>query len=341
MKFAAFVAVASASDSICPSNFDGTDALSGCYVQSETWEPNKPVTCSMDNTACLGVVCGVGSIDAFMRSDLFQTNQHHDGTIMDQIQAGTRKLYINDALVDPDDADCGLSFEDDGIRINWNYAACAVSPTMGKNDDDEDIIVYSLSVSSPGNSGEENDTIEFYIDTSVAASCSYDPVFDIEAEGFHVNQENVEAAGADMADLSSLFSCKFFSDAARNNELGDSSIVNMGSTIFGSAVSQPNLGGYGLQFKMTRVTFCDAANGDDKCFRVVEGGHGADIVEAAVQTPRWADVGESIPFRFNSFGFENNADQNMMSISCRIRLDVENGARLAEPALDGYGGTDY
>jgi len=117
----------------------------------------------------------------------------------------------------------------------------------------------------------------------------------------------------------------------------------MGSTIYGTAESQP-IGGYGLKFKMTRVTFCDETNDSSNCFRVVEGGHGANIVSATVQRPWFREVGEHIPFRFNSFGFEDNTDQNLMSISCRIRLEVDDGERSLfwdEPPMEGYGGTDY
>lgn len=340
--FAALVAVAQASNSICPSNYDGQNANSGCYSQSEEWAPGKDVTCSMENDACLTVTCGVGNIDAFLRHDLFQTNLKHADQIMEQLANGERKLYINNAEVDVDDPDCGVTFEDEGIRVNWNYAACGVSPSMGQDDNGDDVIIYSISAKSPGNSGDSSDDIEFYVDTTVAASCEYDPVIDVEAEGFNVNQEDVNAAGGSYASLATLFSCKFYSDEDRTDELGENSIVNMGSMIYGSADSQ-NTGGYGLQFKMTRVTFCDDSGNGDSCFRVVEGGHGADIVSAAVASPKFREVGAKIPFRFHSFGFEDNSNQNMMSITCRIRLEVADGERslFEEPAPEGYGSTDY
>jgi len=340
--FAALVAVASASNNICPSNYDGQDSNSGCYTQSEEWAPGKDVSCAMENDACLTVDCGVGNINAFLRHDLFQTNLVHADQIMEQLAAGERKLYINNSLVDPNDAKCGLSFEANGVRVNWNYADCDINPTMGQDDAGEDVIIYSISVKSPGNSGDASDDIEFYVDTTVAASCEYDPVIDVDAQGFNVNQEDVEAAGGNYASLASLFSCKFYSDQQRLNELDENSIVNMGSMIYGSAVSQ-DTGGHGLRFKMTRVTFCDDSDNGDSCFRVVEGGHGANIVSATVEKPWFREVGVSIPFRFHSFGFEDNSDQNMMAISCRIRLEVDDGERslFEEPAPEGYGATDY
>ena len=343
--FAALVAVAKASSNICPSNYDAdVGADSGCYVQSAVWTPGTDVSCDMQNAACLTVTCGVGNIDAFLRHDLFQTNNYNTDEIMDQIANGDRKLYINNNLVDPDDEDCGLTMANGGIQVNWDYAKCNVSPTMDTNDEGKDVIVYSLAVKSPGNSGDSSDDIEFYVDTTVAASCEYDPVIDVDAEGFNVNQEDVEAAGGSIASLATLFNCQFFSDEARENELGESSIVNMGSLIFGSANSDADLGGYGLRFKLTRVTFCDESGNGDSCFRVVEGGHGADIISAAVQKPLFRGVGDTIPFRFNSFGFEDNSDQNLMSIQCRIRLEVDDGTRsilFEEPAPEGYGSTDY
>ena len=64
--------------------------------------------------------------------------------------------------------ECGYTTTSKGVKIDWDYGKCGVSPTMV-----DDQIVYSVALSSPGNApGYE--TIEFYVDTAVDASCAYD-----------------------------------------------------------------------------------------------------------------------------------------------------------------------
>merc|ERR1711935_546364 len=46
------------SSAICPSKYDGANASSGCYTQSPpVWSVNTPVSCLMDNAACMNVTC--------------------------------------------------------------------------------------------------------------------------------------------------------------------------------------------------------------------------------------------------------------------------------------------
>merc|ERR1712157_648425 len=140
------------------------------------------------------------------------------------------------------------TFNADGVNINWNYAACGVQPSM--NADEQ--IEYSVSCSSPGNApGYE--TIEFYVDTSVSASCTYNPYVNVDADGFWVNQEDVDAAGEASGSLKECFDCNFYADAARENKIGSDNIVNMGENIYGSVNAK--CAGNGLLYKLSKVKF--------------------------------------------------------------------------------------
>jgi len=326
-------------DEICVSKYEGTPD-SGCFTQSETWYPGQAVTCSMDNEDCLEVDCDSSSISAHLRHDLFHTNLEDANSIMDQFVSGDRTLYVNGKKADYN-APCGFTVDSDGVRLNWDYEACDVKPTMTTSDqckgDNDNAVKYTLHVFSEGNSGDEDDTIEFYVDSTIDASCTYCANFLVDADGFYVNQEDMVGSGGAMGDLSGLFDCKFYADRARRNEIKDHNIVNMGEQLYGAAHSKGN-GGYGLHYKLVNVKFSDTV-GDGE-LDVIKGSRGNKLVDA--KTQKTAPVGERIKFRFMSFGFEDHTDQNFMDAQCKLKVYVDNPLeRTLDPAEEGFGNDDY
>jgi hypothetical protein len=313
---------------ICPSKFDGSEE-SGCYTQSNLWQPGKDVSCSMDNAACLTTTCSADSISSFFRGDLFHVNSKHDGTFMEQLQADIRVLKRKDTgavLVENDP--CGYTVSDNGVNINWNYEKCEVAPSM-KNGK----IAYGITIQAFGNDADNDSTIEFYVDFDATAECLYDPEIDVEAS-FFINQEDVEASTDDEGSLLKNFRCLFFEDEAAKNQIKEHNIVNMGERIYGRVRSKNN-SGYGLIYKLQRVTFTDASGKitPPPSFHVVgggSGGMGSTIVKAAVQKskhvpkkPYWRSLGKNMKFSFLSFGFENLSEQNEVDIKCRIKIDID------------------
>ena len=316
-------------DQLCPSTT--------CYTQSDQWGPGKDITCEMTNADCLNVSCSASGIDATFSADLFHTNLENGGTFMQQLQAGHRSMVCNGNELSEGDQ-CGYTVTADGVNINWNYASCGVSPTM--NADEK--IEYSVSCYSPGNA-PGYPTIEFYVDTSVAASCEYEQFVKVDADGFWVNQEDVDAAGDAQGTLKECFDCNFYADADRNNQIGNNNIVNMGENIYGSVNAKCQ--GNGLLYKLSKVKFCDVSGGTDQCVDVVRGGHGNDIVQAAINRPKKVDFSVNQKFRFLSFGFEDLSNQNEVEASCRIRVYIDDPQSRSigddEPADEGFGGVDY
>jgi len=317
---------------ICPSKYDGTKD-SGCYTQSAPWHPGKDVSCSMTNDDCMSTTCSATGISAFFRKDLFHTNSQNTEHITKQIHDGTRAIYIEGSStpLTPNDVSCGFGMNPNGIWINWEYGNvdCPLAPTMNANGK----IEYSVKLVSPGNEpGFE--TIEFYVDTVVSASCQYDPEVDVEADGFWINQEDVDAETSKFGSLANNFDCRFFEDENAKNQIMEHNIVNMGERIYGRVKSK-NAGGYGLIYKLQRVTFTDASGKIDPppSFHVIgggSGGQGSTIVEASVQMSKyvpnkryWRPVGRNMKFSFLSFGFENLSDQNEVDVKCRIKIDID------------------
>merc|ERR1711935_470602 len=299
MSLFAVAAAGLSENDICPSKYDGTKD-SGCYTQSAPWHPGKDVTCEMTNDDCMSTTCSATGISAFFRKDLFHTNSQNTEHITKQIHDGTRAIYI----------------EGSSTPLKAN----------GK-------IEYSVKLVSPGNEpGFE--TIEFYVDTVVSASCQYDPEVDVEADGFWINQEDVDAETSKFGSLANNFDCRFFEDENAKNQIMEHNIVNMGERIYGRVKSK-NAGGYGLIYKLQRVTFTDASGKIDPppSFHVIgggSGGQGSTIVEASVQMSKyvpnkryWRPVGRNMKFSFLSFGFENLSDQNEVDVKCRIKIDID------------------
>merc|ERR1712154_584566 len=166
-------------------------------------------------------------IDATFSADLFHTNLENGDSFMDQLSAGHRSISCNGMELS-EGGQCGYTVNADGVNVNWNYAACGVSPSMNANE-----------------------TIEFYVDTSVSATCEYDPFVKVDADGFWVNQEDVDAAGDASGSLKGCFDCNFYADADRNNLIGADNIVNMGENIYGEVNAKCE--GNGLLYKLSKA----------------------------------------------------------------------------------------
>jgi len=319
---------------LCPSEFNGNED-SGCYVQNDDWTPGADITCSMMNKACLKVECSVSGISATLSAKLFHTNLEDTRSFAAQLQAGARKMKVNNKEV-KEDENCGYTVDGDDVVLNWNYAECEVSPTLVGND-----IHYSLFVSSDGNSGDDSDVIEFYVDTDIDATCSYPTRYAINATGFHINQEDVNAASKEIGDLSELFDCSFYDSnkVKERNLIGKDNIVNMGEMIFGE-VSTTAAGGYGLSYRLESVK----VSSGDKDFYVIENHKSTKLVKAKRQNKK--EITKPLRFRYMSFGFEDETDQNFLDIECGIKVFIDNGAGLGrmagrQPPFMGVQEDDY
>ena len=91
----------------------------------------------------------------------------------------------------------------------------------------------------------------------------------------------------------------------------------MGEQLYGAATSKAS-GGYGLSYRLVNVKFQDTV-GDGE-LDVIKGSRGNKLVDA--KTQKTAAVGDRIKFRFMSFGFEDNTDQNFMDAKCKLKVYV-------------------
>ena len=289
---------------ICPSNT--------CYTQSEGWTPGKEVSCEMTNSDCLNVSCSSGSIKANFSADLFHTNLENEGSFMDQLESGHREMWYNGNKLDLN-APCGFTLTPDGVQIDWSYELCNVTPTMNANDQ----IVYSVSLSSPGNAPGYQ-TIEFYVDSGIEASCVYDNKVTVNADGFWVNQEDVAAAGDAMGKFRDIFDCKFYADEALKNQILSNNIVNMGEMIYGQVTSKTLAG---LSYELVGVTVSNA-NNLDMSFPVINDGVPNSDLKATSEGS--ALTGQSVAFSYLSFGFESETgtNQNELEIECAVDLFI-------------------
>jgi len=295
---------------ICPSNHP---LEGGCYTQDKEWAVGEEVSCEMTNDECMSVSCSAGGIKASFRADLFHTNLENGETFMQQLVNGHRSIEYNGAELSQG-GQCGYTVDANGVNIDWDYAACGgLTPTM-----EDGKIVYSVKLSSPGNKPGYAD-IEFYVDTDVEASCAYNPNVLVNAEGFWVNQEDVEAFGDDSGDFIELFDCKFYADAAYENQILDHNIVNMGETIYGRVESDPELPG--LSYELVGVTVFNG-NDNSQSFDVISNAMPNSAVSAI--SAGIAPTGYNLNFSYLSFGFEDTTgtNQNELDIQCAIRVFI-------------------
>jgi len=342
-------------DELCPSvhkTFEDVDQ-GGCYTQVGRWSASDndadAIQCNMTNEECLSVSCDYAGISANFRADLFHTNLENTASFVQQIRDGHRDLVING--VDKSNAEgeaCGWTASADGIAVNWNYNLCQddISPSMN----DAGKIQYTLDVSSNGNAPGYDD-VEFYVDTNAVASCQYDTHVKVEADGFWVNQEDVEAYDNAEGSLKQCFECKFYADEERNNQIQEHNIVNMGEKIYGTVISKCDIPG--LEFKLRRLDVCDASSNDKGCVQVIKGGRGKPLFDSQINNS-FRPFGQTQNLNYLSFGFENLSNQNALDIKCRIKIQVapEDGARsvgfsdydedyMASLLADGFTNDDY
>ena len=256
---------------ICPSK----KANDGCYEQDVAWTgSNSQVTCTMTNPSCMNVTCAVDSITANLRADLFHTNLKDEDTFMQQLQKSHRTLERVDKPGVPleENKPCGFEVTSDGVRLNkYDYKVCDVAPSMNAQGD----IVYSVQLISKGNA-PGIPTIEFYVDTVVEASCKYDSKFVVNAEGFWINQEDVQAATEKSGDLKETFDCKFYSDPGYSKQINSNHLINMGQTVYGRVESDELAG---LSYNLVGVTVFNKNNESMK-LAVIENGVTEPLVNA-------------------------------------------------------------
>ena len=331
MKAFALFAIAKAvqRNNICPSKYVTNDDQSGCYEQDFVWGPSENVECEFKNPACLKVQCHADGIDATFRHDLFH---EHNGDFTTQLAAGDRWLVKKDGtLLEPTSTDplCGYTIVPDGVKISWKYTDCHQYMNLAENNG---MIEYSVTLSSPGHEPNVNGQLEFYVDTNTKATCAYDPNIELDAS-FWVNQEDVEAAGVGNGTMDELFKCAFYTQRPLKKmyRIKSDSIVNMGQTIWGAAMvkrknGQPLLtNDFGLWYELRQVRFCDASNPGptQKCVNVIDDAQGLNAISATTQPQTIKkDMKKKSIFSFMSFGFEGNANQNALDITCSIRLIV-------------------
>merc|ERR1712176_330786 len=245
-------------------------------------------------------------------SELFHTNLENENTFMEQLESGHREMWYNGNKLDLN-APCGFTVSADGVHIDWAYDLCNVTPTMNDNED----IVYSVSLSSPGNA-PGYPTIEFYVDSAVEASCAYNSKVVVNADGFWVNQEDVNAAGNAMGKLDNTFHCKFYDDEARSNQILSNNIVNMGEMIYGQVTSDSLTG---LSYELVGVTVTNA-NNLAMSYPVINGGVPSPDVHASSDGS--AQTGQSVNFSYLSFGFESETgtNQNELNIECAVDVFI-------------------
>lgn len=313
---------------LCPSEFanDGSEN-DGCYVQNVDWYAGIPedIVCTMKNEACLNVSCSAGGIYAELRHDLFHENLKHPGRFTDQLQLGQAVLTFGGQEVSAN-GPCSYSISDDGefVVLDWSYDECDVKPELAHSDscdgEGDNAIKYKVSVKSFGNDRDSSDVIEFYVDTTVDASCTYCNSIIIDADGFWVNQEDVSAATNDMGDFVSIFNCNLYADAARQDKIEEHNIVNMGEYIYGEVTSSVALPG--LKYKLVEFKVSDASGANKGDFLVIDNGNAESVVDAQLPNGNSANIGDSVLFSYLSFGFENLTEQNELDHTCKIQVEL-------------------
>ena len=94
----------------------------------------------------------------------------------------------------------------------WSPGKCQVASSLNG-----DKIEYGVRLSSPGNEpGYEK--IEFYVDTVASATCQYDRDVEIDADGFFINQEDVNAEDSKYGSLLKNFKCHFLNKSPDDHE---------------------------------------------------------------------------------------------------------------------------
>lgn len=302
-----------AEDTLCPS--------AKCYTQNTQWmhneNPATDIECEMTNPSCLSTRCSTRSMTVTLDTELFHANSYKAGKFIDLLKSGDRTLRLNgQELNNADWSDNGNG----GIVVEVDYAKWSVQPSM-TTEGAKNFITYTAQFTSMGNDDDVSDVIEFFVDHTIDASCKYDPEVKVDAK-FWVNQEDVFMDIAEEGKLDELFSCKFFEDATRKNEIKSHNIVNMGEMLYGEVDSDTVL--FGLGYELTGVVVSDpkdAANTFDVVDNVATVNYSVSPADSKQST------GSDILFEYLSFGFETygvpNGNQNELKIECQVNLFIE------------------
>lgn len=99
-----------------------------------------------------------------------------------------------------------------------------------KNDDHDDFgkITYEVKIKANDKDRFRDKTIEMFVDTTVSAECVFDTRVEIDAAGFWMNQENVDALGHAQGSFSNEFECRFYRDEDYKDQIDSTDIINMG-----------------------------------------------------------------------------------------------------------------
>lgn len=269
------------------------------------------------------VNCATDRLKATFKPKLFHTNAENDDSFGLQLISGHRKIVATSGAgqeLNYNTGSCLFTVVDNNVEIDWSYSEC--SHLMDLSEDPQNII-YTVTIEANGNSGTNgDDVIEFYVDTDVSASCAYSRDIIVDAAGFWINQEDVEAAQNAAGKLEPIFGCNFYADQARDadSQIDSESIVNMGVKIYGEVSSTTALPG--LSYELTDVVISNPESSDT--YSPIENGDADTLVQAAFETSNPAQTGSDVLFNYLSFGFETDSgtDQNNVKIECKISLTV-------------------
>lgn len=162
----------------------------------------------------------------------------------------------------------------------------------------------------------------------------------MQTSGFEVNQENDRLNDIGLGSFSSLFTCNFYTDKSRQQQIMAHNLINMGTTVFG-AVETLSPASMGLGYYIDTIQMQN--DHDERVFNVVNKGGWSSLVNAKPEStlPR-QPFNTPTRFKFNSFGFEDNSNQNFLSITCQIRLCVLASANCRPlNCLESFDGLDY
>jgi len=289
-----------------------------CYEQNETWMHGQDtsIVCTMNNKDCLKTTCSMTGMTVKLDPELFHTNAENSATFAQQLENGDRNLKMDGVALTSSQWSTSNGF----IVVDIDYSTYGITPTLDTTGPAK-MINYGVQFISEGNAGDDSDVIEFYVDTTVNADCSYPADVMIEADGFWVNQEDVEMDLSEEGQLSSQCHCKFFANSDRDNQIMSHNIVNMGEMLYGE-VSCNEM--HGLSYELTKVEVSDPKDGNN-LYDVAAAANKATVNYSVTPADAKAATGTDIDFEYLSFGFESyggGGNQNEVNVKCFVTLTV-------------------
>lgn len=289
-----------------------------CYEQNETWMHGQDtsIVCTMNNKDCLKTTCSMTGMTVKLDPELFHTNAENSATFAQQLENGDRNLKMDGVELTSSQWSTSNGF----IVVHIDYSTYGITPTLDTTGPAK-MINYGVQFISEGNAGDGSDVIEFYVDTTVNADCSYPADVMIEADGFWVNQEDVEMDLSEEGQLSSQCHCKFFANSDRDNQIMSHNIVNMGEMLYGE-VSCNEM--HGLSYELTKVEVSDPKDGNN-LYDVAAAANKATVNYSVTPADAKAATGTDIDFEYLSFGFESyggGGNQNEVNVKCFVTLTV-------------------